>query len=133
MAKVSHPREAEYITQLIRYYQAADIYVHGAKADTFPNTVLEAIACGTPVVASAVGGIPEQIEEGVTGFLVPPNNATAMAEAIQKLLNNDALRHQMSQAAATSAQQNFNLERMVDDYLKLYLNLIENNTKDRGS
>jgi glycosyltransferase involved in cell wall biosynthesis len=45
-----------------RYYQAADIYIHSARADTFPNTVLEALACGTPVVATAVGGIPEQVK-----------------------------------------------------------------------
>lgn len=44
------------------YYQAADVYVHAARADTFPNTVLEALACGTPVVASAVGGILEQVK-----------------------------------------------------------------------
>ncbi|HEX6437968.1 MAG TPA: glycosyltransferase, partial [Candidatus Binatia bacterium] len=49
-----------------RYYQAADVYVHAARADTFPNTILEALACGTPVVATAVGGIPEQIEDGRT-------------------------------------------------------------------
>src|ERR671918_1684959 len=45
-----------------RYYQAADIYIHSARADTFPNTVLEALACGTPVVATAVGGISEQVK-----------------------------------------------------------------------
>jgi glycosyltransferase involved in cell wall biosynthesis len=45
-----------------RYYQAGDIYLHAARADTFPNTVLEALACGTPVVATAVGGIPEQVK-----------------------------------------------------------------------
>ncbi len=44
-----------------RYYQAADLYLHAARADTFPTTVLEALACGTPVVATAVGGIPEQV------------------------------------------------------------------------
>jgi len=45
-----------------KYYQIADVYVHAARADTFPNTVLEALACGAPVVATAVGGIPEQIK-----------------------------------------------------------------------
>ena len=44
------------------YFQAADLYVHAAKADTFPNAVLEALCCGTPVIATAVGGIPEQIK-----------------------------------------------------------------------
>jgi glycosyltransferase involved in cell wall biosynthesis len=49
---------------LAECYQAADVYIHAARADTFPTTIIEALACGTPVVASAVGGIPEQIIEG---------------------------------------------------------------------
>lgn len=49
-------------TVVAAYYQAADIYLHAAKADTFPNTILEALACGTPVVATSVGGIPEQVK-----------------------------------------------------------------------
>ena len=44
------------------YYQAADVYLHAAKADNFPRAVLEALCCGTPVVATAVGGIPEQVK-----------------------------------------------------------------------
>ncbi len=47
-----------------KYYQAADLYIHAARADTFPTTVLEALASGRPVIASAVGGILEQVEEG---------------------------------------------------------------------
>ena len=64
--------------QVARYHQAADIYIHPARADTFPTTIIEALACGTPVVATAVGGIPEQIVEGKTGFLVPVGDAGAM-------------------------------------------------------
>ncbi len=60
-----------------RYYQAADVFIHAARADNFPTTILEALACGTPVVATAVGGIPEQIVDGETGFLVPPGDAQA--------------------------------------------------------
>ena len=48
--------------EVARYYQAADMYIHAAKVDTFPNSVLEALACGIPVVATAVGGIPEQVK-----------------------------------------------------------------------
>lgn len=107
-----------------RYYQAADVYVHPAKADTFPNTVLEALACGTPVVATAVGGILEQVKVGVTGFLVPPGDAEAMAEAVIKLLTDDALRTQLGNNAAKDAQRRFDLNRQVDDYLKWYQEII---------
>lgn len=102
------------------FYQAADIYVHAAKADTFPSTVLEAVACGTPVVATAVGGIPEQVKDGITGFLVPPGDAGAMAQAIVKLLTDDALRLQLSRNAAEEAQRRFDLNRLVETYLRWY-------------
>lgn len=108
-----------------RYYQAADVYVHAAKADTFPNTILEALACGTPVVATAIGGIPEQIEDGVTGFLVPPGNAEAMAASIQKLLQSPTLQEQMGVQAVKAARQRFDLERMVDDYLEWYQEILQ--------
>ena len=61
---------------LAQYYQAADVYLHAARADTFPTTVLESLACGTPVVASAVGGIPDQIVDGRDGLLVDPDEVT---------------------------------------------------------
>jgi glycosyltransferase involved in cell wall biosynthesis len=108
-----------------RYYQVADVYIHATRADTFPNTVLEALACGTPVVATAVGGIPEQMEDGHTGFLVPPGDAVKMATSIQKLLENDTLRHNMSIQAATVARQRFDLERMVYEYLEWYQKILQ--------
>jgi glycosyltransferase involved in cell wall biosynthesis len=119
-----------------RYYQAADLYLHAAKADTFPNAVLEALACGTPVVATAVGGIPEQIKglhsqctlsdlnrHGVndaTGVLVPGGDAEAMADAIDRLLSDDTLRRRMGENAAKDAQERFDLRRHSNDYLQWY-------------
>jgi glycosyltransferase involved in cell wall biosynthesis len=112
-----------------RYYQAADIYIHAARADTFPNTILEALACGTPVIATAVGGIPEQVkalrtehnsvnsygQDHATGFLVSPGNAEELAARIQDLLGDDVLQR-LSINAAVAARQRFNLERQVDTY-----------------
>ena len=106
------------------YYRAADVYLHAARADTFPNTVLEALACGTPVVATAVGGIPEQIEDGNTGFLVPAGDSAMMEQRITKLLENDEVRIEMGLAAAESAGKRFSLEREVNDYLKWYHDIV---------
>jgi len=121
-------RFVDYQTDLevvARFYQAADVYIHASRADTFPTTVLEAMACGTPVVATAVGGIPEQVDDGVTGFLTPLGDAAAMAERIGQLLRDDELRKRMGFHAAESARQRFSLERQVDDFLKWYNEILE--------
>jgi glycosyltransferase involved in cell wall biosynthesis len=106
------------------YYQAADIYVHTARADTFPTGVLEALACGTPVVATAVGGIPEQIEEARTGFLVPVGDAAGLAARITQVFLDHDLKQGMGMQAAESARQRFGLDRQVDAYLDWYHKLV---------
>ncbi len=111
--------------QIARYYQAADLYLHPARADTFPNTVLEALTCGTPVVASAVGGIPEQVVEGRTGFLVPVGDARAMAERVLALLADEGLRLQMGRQAAEGAARRFGVERVVGEYLAFYEEMMD--------
>jgi glycosyltransferase involved in cell wall biosynthesis len=103
-----------------RYYQAADIYLHAAHADTFPNTVLEALACGVPVVATRVGGIPEQVEEGVTGYLVPERDPAAMASRVEQLIRDLERRRLFSQQARQTAQKRFNFDRHVQDYLQWF-------------
>jgi glycosyltransferase involved in cell wall biosynthesis len=116
------------------YYQAADLYVHAAKVDTFPNTILEALACGTPVVATAVGGIPEQVKglkdgngsinthslDEATGLLVPPNDPEAFANSIERLLNDETLRKHLARNAADDARKRFDLKRQVEAYLNWY-------------
>ncbi|HOU11914.1 MAG TPA: glycosyltransferase [Anaerolineae bacterium] len=109
-----------------QYFQAADVYLHAAHADNFPNVVLEALACGTPVIATAVGGIPEQIADGVTGFLTPPGDSQAMAERLHFLVSNAALRARMSTQAAIVARQRFDHNRQVQDYLNWYQEILMN-------
>jgi len=110
--------------KVVGYYQAADLYLHPARADTFPNTVLEALACGTPVVASAVGGIPEQVVEGRTGFLVPVGDAPALAGRTLELLEDEDLRLRMGREAARDAARRFGLVRMVGEYLAFYRDIL---------
>jgi len=113
--------------EVAAYYQAADVYVHSAKVDTFPSTVLEAMACGTPVVATRVGGVSEQVADGKTGFLVPPADVVAMANAILCLLGDNQLRREMSAQGAELAASQFGLDRMVDSYLDWYHEIIDHN------
>lgn len=107
-------------TQMAEYYRAADLYLHVATADSYPNAILEAMACGTPVVATAVGGIPEQIRAGETGLLTPPQASHALAHAIQTLLDNVEQRNQIGQAAAAHAKAYFGLPRQIDALLAYY-------------
>jgi len=102
------------------YYQASDIYVHAAKADTLPTALIEAQACGVPAVASAVGGIPEIIEDRRTGLLVPPKDPNAMADAIVQLLGNEEMRSHFAVAAVKSMRDRFDAEAQVDAYLDFY-------------
>lgn len=119
-------------TRVAAYYQAADLYLHAAKADTFPNAVIEALACGTPVVATSVGGIPEQVrsfaapghdsryagpEDVATGILTPPADPLALAMATSYLLEHDATRRQLAVNAVQDATHRFSIDRQADEYL----------------
>lgn len=108
---------------MARYYQAADLYLHAARADTFPLAVLEAMACGTPVIATNVGGIPEQID-AQSGVLVPRGDGAAMAEAVARLLACDDRRAQLAAGSVKAIASRFTIERHVGEYLDLFREVI---------
>lgn len=117
---------------MARCYQAADVYVQVVRADTFPLAVLEAMACSVPVVATRVGGIPEQIrpapvaavETGqvgaATGMLVDGGDAPQLAAAIEALLGNEPSRQALGWNAAADVVARFSLDRQVEAYLTCY-------------
>jgi glycosyltransferase involved in cell wall biosynthesis len=107
------------------YYQAADIYIHAAKAEVFGKAVTEAMASNIPVVATAVGGIPEQIENGVTGFLVPKADVKGMSKAIQRLLDNEGLRIKIGNSAGLHARKHYNIKRQVNAFLDFYEEILD--------
>lgn len=124
-------------TVMARCYQSADIYVHASQADTFPLTILEALACGTPVVATAVGGIPEQVRSGsietlrhgcpggATGVLVAGHNIEQLATAVETLLANDEARVILGRNAVADVKARFTVDRQVDAYLAWYREILE--------
>lgn len=85
-----------------------------------PMAVLEAMALGTPVIASAIGGIPEQIEDGVQGLLVPPGDVAALAEAMSRLASDAGLAERMGNAARERVEREFSLERHMEALLGVY-------------
>jgi len=123
--KIKHLGFQDNPKKVAQYYQAADIYLHAAHSDNFPTTILEALACGTSVVATNVGGISEQIDHGETGFLVQPRDSDSMAGMIKLLLQDDELRQRMSERAAAVARQRFDLNTQVDAYLEWYQEVIQ--------
>ena len=99
------------------YYRAADIYLHPSRADTAPLSVLEAMACGLPVVATAVGGIPEQVEDGRSGFLAAPGDAETMAARIGQLLADRRRSGAMGKKARARAVKDFDFKRQSSEFI----------------
>lgn len=91
-----------------------------------PAVILEAMAMKRPVVASNVGGIPEVVIDGGTGFLVEPKNPEAIAEKVIYLLKNPRIAKEMGEKGYQRIKENFTLEKMVKEYEKLYDNLLKN-------
>jgi glycosyltransferase involved in cell wall biosynthesis len=94
--------------------------VHASKADTFPYSILEAMACATPVIASSVGGIPEQVQNEKTGLLVAPRDAGALAEALQRVLTHPEMGVAMGAAALERVQALYTLEKQAQAYLNWF-------------
>ncbi len=111
--------------KIAHYLRAADVYVHAARAENLPLTIIEAMSCGTPVVASRVGGVPELVEDGTTGLLVSPGDPKILGDAVASLLADAARRESFSRAGVALVRQNFTLQRQADAYLAWYEELRE--------
>lgn len=109
-------------------YAAADLFVIPSLQDNFPNTVIEAMACGTPVAGFATGGVGDAVEEGVSGTLAPTGDTARLTDEITHLLNDDPLRAVMGQAARTRAETHYGLPTQAAAYRALYDELLQNRT-----
>lgn len=111
--------------KLIKLYSnAIGVITPSIRPEPFPLVPLEAMACGTPVVASKIGGLKESIEEGETGFLTLPGNANQIVEAIVQLYENTSLREKMGKKAREHIKENFSLQKMGESYVKTYKQLL---------
>lgn len=107
------------------YYRAADVLTYTSKADNCPLTILEALSCGLPVVGSRVGGIPELIVEGKTGYTVRPKDPLALAEILGRILKDDAMIDSLSFEAQKYSRGRFDISRLAKNFIELYEEAIE--------
>jgi glycosyltransferase involved in cell wall biosynthesis len=91
------------------------------KCEGIPNVLKEAMACGLPVIASSVGGVPELVDDGRTGILVPPRNAADLADALQRLSEDEAVRRQLGRAGRERIVRDFNIKTSTAKRANLFL------------
>jgi glycosyltransferase involved in cell wall biosynthesis len=106
-------------------YAAFDVFALPSLNEGISNTILEAMASGLPVVATRVGGNPELVVEGATGTLVSPENPAELAAAIERYLDDPALRRAHAAAGRERAERDFSIRTMVRRYEDLYASLFD--------
>lgn len=109
------------------------VLVHPATMEGFANCVLQAMAAEVPVVVSAVGGMPESVHDGVNGYLIPPQDADAIAEAVVKLLADPELRARMGRDGRRIVEDRFCPERMVEGVLSVYEKVLNSSGHGRSA
>lgn len=106
--------EPAQLAELLEIYKGASVLVLGSAFDPMPNVLFEAMYLKTPVVATKVCGIPEQVEEGRTGFLIPPLDAKSLADRLVALLGNNELRWDMGVRGRERVEKLFTWDGVVD-------------------
>jgi glycosyltransferase involved in cell wall biosynthesis len=97
-----------------------DLFVLSSHHEGLPMSLLEAMALGVAPVSTAVGGIPEVVEDGQNGTLVDAGNAVAYADALQRLIEDDGLRRRLGRSAAELVRQKFSVATMIEGYREVY-------------
>jgi glycosyltransferase involved in cell wall biosynthesis len=105
---------------LAALYSASDLFLIPSLEDNLPNTVIEAMACGTPVVGFNVGGIPDMVRSGETGLLVDAGDASALSGAVRRLLSEPQTLAHMGRQSRGVAVEEFSLEGQARRFIKLY-------------
>ena len=111
------------VDNVAAYLQASDVFVFPTLNESLGMSAVEAQACGLPAVASRTGGVPDIIEDGVTGILVPPGDGRAFSEALRHLIQDTELRARYAVAARKRMEALFATEVMVARYVELFRSL----------
>ena len=107
-------------------YSAADLFIFPTRADNLPLVLQESMACGTPMVSFNVGGVPDLVRPGITGYLARANDTDDLSQGIVRLLEDQPLRERMAHQCRSIAVEEYALERQASQYLQLYQRIIAN-------
>jgi len=107
-----------------RCYSAADIFISTARADNLPLVLQESLACGTPMLATRVGGCTDVVREGVTGFTVSPDDLTGMMNRLVELIQNTTVRLAMAERCRRLAVEDYAMKAIAQKHATLYESLI---------
>ena len=111
--------------EVLAWWQRAAVAVLTSNNEGMPVSLMEAAACGVPAVATALGGIPELVEDGVTGLLTPAGDVQALVAALERLLRDPELAARLGAAARRRAEHQFSLARQVDRLVALGTELVD--------
>jgi colanic acid/amylovoran biosynthesis glycosyltransferase len=117
-----HVRLCGYVDsgEIARRLQATDVLIHPSVSEGLPTVLIEAMACGVPVVATDCGGVTEAVTDGVHGFVVPPRDPDALAEALVRLAGDPQLCADMGAAGRERVREEFTLDRQLDEFERMY-------------
>lgn len=107
-------------------YSAADLFVFPTRADNLPLVLQESMACGTPMISFNIGGVPDLVRPGVTGYLAEPEDAADLSSGIMKLLDDDVLREQLGKNCRKIALEEYPLHLQASRYADLYDQILQN-------
>jgi glycosyltransferase involved in cell wall biosynthesis len=110
---------------IVEYLSAADVLLLPSEQESFGLAALEAMACEVPVVASRVGGVPEVVTDGETGFLSDVGDTDKMADDAARLLSDEELRRQMGARARESALGRYNTDKVIPLYIEFYEKILK--------
>jgi glycosyltransferase involved in cell wall biosynthesis len=122
--EIEHVPDMRDPPRLVRYYQAATVFATPSLESVFELVNLEALACGTPVVASRVGGFPDLIEDGTNGLFVPPGEPRALAAALERVLDEPGLGPRLGAAGRSTILREFTWKRVGEKLEARYENLL---------
>jgi glycosyltransferase involved in cell wall biosynthesis len=114
------------VTNIYDYLWSSDVFCLLSRSEGFSNALLEAMSCGLPCIATRVGGSPEAVQDGRSGYIVEPEDVETTAARISQLLSDSSLAREMGQNGRAAVVQNFSLDKMISQLVEVYESIAPN-------